>query len=57
MTLQNLLAQSARTAMYQQLQMVFIKIYREQIGAINGINGLQLGKMVTTANRTDGKAV
>ena len=43
--------------MHQQLQMVFIKIGRKQIGAINGINGLQLGKMVAAANRTDGKAV
>ena len=57
MALQNLLSQSARTAMYQQLQMVFVKIGRKQIGAINGINGLQLGKMVAAANRTHGKAV
>ena len=57
MVLQNLLAQSARTAMHQQLQMVFIEICRKQIGAINGINGLQLGKMVAAANRTYGKAV
>ena len=57
MALQNLLTQSARTAMHQQLQMVFIKICRKQIGAINGINGLQLGKMVAAANRTYGKAV
>ena len=57
MALQNLLTQSARTAMHQQLQMVFIEIGGKQIGAINGINGLQLGKMVAAANRTYGKAV
>lgn len=40
MVLQNLPTQSARATVHQQLQVVFIKIGRERIGVINGVNDL-----------------
>ena len=48
--LQNLLPQTARAAVYQQLQAVWPKIGWQQIAAVHGIRRLQFGKVVATAD-------
>ena len=55
--LQNLLTQAARTAVYQQLQTVCIKVSGQQISAVNGFDGLQFGKMIAAADGADSEVV
>ena len=51
---QDVSAQPARAAVDEQLQRVGTEVFRQQIGAVNGINGLQLGKMVAAADGAQG---
>ena len=51
---QDVSAQPARAAVDEQLQRVGTEVFRQQIGAVNGINGLQFGKMVAAADGAQG---
>ena len=54
MVAQNMLPQAARTTVYQQLQALRIERGGQAVGRVNGIHRLQLGKMVSAADGTQG---